>query len=250
MTPPLPVDYGTHDEAYRKLRERDAIGWSGDDEYAIMASLVTPLLPPAATGNLTSVLEIGSGAGNFSVLLAQRGYCVTGVDISATGIEWANERARQIGARVGFRVDNVVDLSSCGDATFDAVVDGHCLHCIIGDDRARCLRAVHRVLKPGGVFVVLTMCGEVIDAGILRLFDPVTKVVVVADRPTRYIGSANAIVAEVARAGFHIDTVHVEPRKTFAEQDDLVIRATKSGDPETRPNADAASTRTTSPLVP
>jgi hypothetical protein len=90
---------------------------------------------------------------------------------------------------------------------------------------------VRRVLKQGGVFVVLTMCGEVIDEEILRLFDPVTKVVVVADRPTRYIGTADAIVAEVARAGFDIDTVHVEPRKTAAGQDDLVIRATKPGAP-------------------
>jgi SAM-dependent methyltransferase len=175
VTPPLPVDYGAHDQMYRKLRERGATGWSTDDECAVMAKLVTPLLPPATAENSPGVLELGGGAGNFSLLLAQRGYCVTGLDISATAIDWANDRAREAGVRVDFRVDNVVELLSCSDATFDAVVDGHCLHCIIGDDRARCLQAVRRVLKPGGVFVVLTMCGEVIDEGILRQFDPVTK---------------------------------------------------------------------------
>ena len=122
-----------------------------------------------------------------------------------------------------------MDLLSCDYATFDAVVDGHCLHCIIEDDRARCLQVVHRVLKHG-VFVVLTMCGEVPDEGILRLFDHATKVVAVNGKPTRYIGNADAIVAEVADTDFAIDTVHVEPRKTVAEQDDLVICATK---PET-----------------
>jgi 2-polyprenyl-3-methyl-5-hydroxy-6-metoxy-1,4-benzoquinol methylase len=230
VTPPLPVDYGAHDQMYRKLRERGATGWSTDDECAVMAKLVTPLLPPATAENSPGVLELGGGAGNFSLLLAQRGYCVTGLDISATAIDWANDRAREAGVRVDFRVDNVVELLSCSDATFDAVVDGHCLHCIIGDDRARCLQAVRRVLKPGGVFVVLTMCGEVIDEGILRQFDPVTKVVVLNGKPTRYIGTADAILAEVADAGFDIDTVHVETRETVAEQDDLVIRATKPGD--------------------
>lgn len=238
MTSPLPVDYGTHDAVYRKLRERGAIGWSSDDEYAVMASLVTPLLPRATAEDSPRVLELGSGAGNFSMLLARRGYRVTGVDISSTSVEWADERQRRANTNAIFRVDNVVELSSCGDATFDAVVDGHCLHCIIGDDRARCLQAVRRVLKQGGVFVVLTMCGEVIDEEILRLFDPVTKIVVVADRPTRYIGTADAIVAEVANAGFDIDTVHVETRKTAVGQDDLVIRATKPGAPETRPSAE------------
>ena len=227
----MPVDYGAHDAAYRKLRERGAIGWSSDEDYVDMLALIAPALPPAGPDSSPRVLEIGCGAGNLSILLAQRGYCVTGVDIAATGIDWANERTRGASTNAIFRVDNVVELSSCGDATFDAVVDGHCLHCIIGDDRARCLQALRRVLKQGGVFVVLTMCGEVIDEEILRLFDPVTKVVVVADRPTRYIGTADAIVAEVARAGFDIDTVHVETRKTAAGQDDLVIRATKPGAP-------------------
>jgi SAM-dependent methyltransferase len=198
-----------------------------------MLALVGPALPPVGADSSPWVLEIGCGAGNFSILLAQRGYAVTGVDISTTGVDWANEQAREGGVDAGFRVDNVVELSSCRDATFDAVVDGHCLDCIIGDDRVRCLQAVRRVLKPGGVLVVLTMCGEVLDEGILPLFDPVTKVVVVADRPTRYIGSVDTIVAEVGCAGFDVDTVHVETRKRVAEQDDLVIRARKPGNPET-----------------
>jgi len=189
--------------------------------------VIAPALPPAGPDSSPRVLEIGCGAGNLSILLAQRGYCVTGVDIAATGIDWANGRARESGTNALFRVDNVVALSSCGDAVFDAVVDGHCLHCIIGDDRARCLAAVRRVLKPGGVFVVLSMCGEVRDEKRLGQFDPVTRVLVVDGRPTRYIGSADAIVAEVRRAGLDIDMVRIKARSSITEQDDLVIAATR-----------------------
>ena len=66
---------------------------------------------------------------------------------------------------------------------------------------------------------------------------PVTKVGAVNGKRTLYIGGADAVVAEVACAGFGVDTVHIEPRKTVAEQDDLVIRARKPADEETLVNS-------------
>jgi SAM-dependent methyltransferase len=220
-----PVDYSSHEGVYRALRGRGASGWSSDDEYAAMARLIAPGLPPVTHGNPPRVLELGSGAGNLSTLLADQGYDVTGVDISETAVAWARERAAP--QRAAFRVDNVVELASCEGASFDAVVDGHCLHCIIGDDRARCLESVHRVLKPGGVFVVLTMCGAVVAERLRASFDPLTRVVTVDGRPTRYIGGAEAIAAEVERAGFDIVMARVEARKSADEQDDLILYASK-----------------------
>lgn len=237
MTSSLSVDYSLHENVYRVLRARGEPGWSSDEEYAVMFNLVAPGLPPVTRETSPRVLELGCGAGNFSFMLAKQGYTVTGVDISATGVDWANERVA--GAGAVFRVDNVIGLSSCDDASFDAVIDGHCLHCIIGEDRARCLSSVHRVLKPGGVFVVLTMCGAVIDERLRKLFDPVTNVVVVDGRSTRYIGSVDAIAAEVELAGFEIAAMHVEARKTGAEQDDLVIYARKLGNPRAWPTPTA-----------
>ena len=227
MNANLPPNYALHDNAYRRLRERGKTGWDSDDIYSDMFALVEPALPAVAPGRSPSVLEIGSGAGNFSLMLAQRGYTVTGVEISEFGVEWANERAKATGSGAMFRVDNVLALATCGDATFEAVVDGHCLHCIIGADRASCLQAVHRVLKPGGVFVVLTMCGDVLDETMLRVFDPVNRVTVHDGRPTRYIGKAEDIVAEVVRAGFELSNVHVNRRSCDRDMDDLVIHALK-----------------------
>ncbi len=42
-------------------------------------------------------------------------------------------------------------------ASFDLAVDNHVLHCIVGADRARFLREVARVLRPGGLFFSDTM---------------------------------------------------------------------------------------------
>ena len=114
MKPTLPVDYAQHESVYKRLRERGADGWSDKTEYETMLSLVSPHLP-AVQGSTPSVLELGSGAGNLSLALADAGYQVTGIEISPTGVEWSAARAAEIGSSARFSVDNVVGLTTCAD---------------------------------------------------------------------------------------------------------------------------------------
>lgn len=130
----------------------------------------------------------------------------------------------------------MVSLESCPDHSFDAVIDGHCLHCIIGQDRQRCLAAVARVLKPDGIFVVLTMCGDVLSERTRSFFDPRTRTIVVNGRPTRYIGTAQDILSEMEAAGFVIETARIAPRRERDEQDDLIVTARKPRDPVQSPS--------------
>ncbi len=230
MTSYLPPDYFSHDQAYQSRRARGALGWESADStvYADMLSHVVPMLPslPAASPDLApKVLEIGCGAGNVSVQLAALGYQVSGVDISPTAIDWAKARAATSGVLVDFRVDNVVTLAHVADASVDAVVDGHCLHCIIGPDRARCLKTLRRVLKPGGTLVVLSMCGEVTNSRSLENFDPATRQLVNDNRPNRYIGLAADILAEVTAAGFDVVASSVVARKDDDDMEELIVQA-------------------------
>jgi 2-polyprenyl-3-methyl-5-hydroxy-6-metoxy-1,4-benzoquinol methylase len=218
-------DYLAHDAVYRRRRASGAIGWSSHSDYVALLETVESLLPQAAS-NGARVLEIGCGAGNLSLLLAKRGWVMTAVDISPAAIEWAAERSAQDPA-VEFRVDDVRELSTCGDARFDVVIDGHCLHCIIGDDRGRCLRSIRRVLKDRGVLLVNTMCGDVVDARLRETFDPATRVVSKDGRPTRYVGEPDHIQAEIVAAGFVIVHACVVPRAHDADQDTLVVLASK-----------------------
>jgi len=88
------------------------------------------------------------------------------------------------------------------DATFDVVRDGHLLHCIIGEDRPTVLGEAIRVLRPGGVFVVFTMCG---DKGLpADLWDPATRLCMREGVAVRYVGLPDELEAEVAAAGFEI----------------------------------------------
>jgi len=229
--PQLLPNYSHHDGLYLKLRARGANGWNNesDDAYQEMFELISTDLPPAtAEDGALDVLEIGCGAGNLSILLAQQGFRVSGVDISPAAIGWAGERTSALGQPIAFRVDDVLELSSCAPASFDLVVDGHCLHCIIGEDRGRCLASVWRVLRPGGVFEVLTMCGEVTNQRMLRDFDHGRKVTLHNGRPTRYIGLSDSIVAEITAAGFVPERVRVVARRDADDLDNLIIRARKT----------------------
>jgi SAM-dependent methyltransferase len=208
------TDYAGHDARYRRLREQGAPGWDSDDGYRereAELALAFAAIDPVGT----RLLEIGCGAGNLAGWFADRGFDVTGIDISPAAIEWATERAI---ARARFLVGDVVaELQG----TYDVIIDGHCLHCIIGDDRARLLANVHDALAPGGHFFVATMCGAITNAKLRACFDPVTRCQVVDGVAYRYIGDAVEILAELRAAGFEIVRSTVDPRTTDEDQDDL-----------------------------
>jgi len=225
---PVPIHdgvYAGHDDVYQLLQGQGQVGWDQNPEYEVMLDTVRSLLPAQSTP--ARLLEIGCGAGNLSVRLAREGHLVTGVDISRTAIEWAIRTSADSNPDVHFEIDNVVTLSSCRSGWFDAVIDGHCLHCIVGADRAVCLNSVFRVLRPGGTFIVLTMCGDVRNERILSNFDPVTGTVFQDGRPMRHIGTAESIISELEGAGFQIDAQRIGLRSDDSQQDDLIVRATK-----------------------
>jgi len=171
------------------------------------------------------VLELGCGAGNLSHILARHGFSVVGIDISPAAIDWAREIALERGLAADFRCGDVVTLDGLADAEFQHVVDGHCLHCIIGNDRALCLRSVRRVIAPEGRFYVVSMVGEVLDPLRRDNFDPTTQTLFAKGVPVRHIGTPDSVAQEIEAAGFSIEHLTVTPRQSEADQDDLLIVA-------------------------
>ncbi len=153
--------------------------------------------------------------------LVERGFAVTGLDISPTAIAWATERATP-GTRF-----MVGDLVAEIPGEYDLAIDGHCLHCIIGDDRAQLLAHVRGALGPGGGFFVSTMCGEITQPALRATFDPVTRCQVVAGVSYRFIGDADEILDELRAAGFAIAASRICRRKDDDDQDHLWAVARK-----------------------
>jgi len=101
-------------------------------------------------GNL---LEIGCNVGQFSFALADQGYRVTGVDLSAAAISVAQRKAAeyQRGA-ISFCVGDAEELKDFGDNQFDGVVSFSTLR--YAPNVSKALGEMRRVLKPGETALV------------------------------------------------------------------------------------------------
>lgn len=102
------------------------------------------------TDDGASVLDIGCGAGRVSHLLHERGFDVTGVDVSEPLV--AEARSRFPG--IEFRVEDVRDASFASNSFEYAVFSFYGLDYVLPEsERVRALREIRRVLKPSGVVV-------------------------------------------------------------------------------------------------
>ncbi|MES2464196.1 MAG: class I SAM-dependent methyltransferase [Armatimonadota bacterium] len=233
------TDYPGHERQYRKRKAAGYVGWEtaeGLEENlaAFAAALSSPSVP--IEGRL---LEMGCGAGDITLWLAEKGYEVYGVDIAPTAIAWAEEKARErgLGPVAHFQVGDVRDLIGYSDDFFDLVLDGRCLHCIIGDDRAKFLASASRVLRPGGFLHINTICGEPRSQELKKNFDPVTRCQVFGDVAVRYCGLAESILEELRASGFDILTSKIVAQPEGEGEDLLQVDAVKAMEPESSPKS-------------
>lgn len=98
-------------------------------------------------------LDICCGAGTNTVYLAQKGFQMTGIDISSKALEYAKEKAKKANVNIKFRVANFVDLPF-EDEEFDFVFDNGCFHHVEVEDRNTFIKGVYRVLKKTGLYLM------------------------------------------------------------------------------------------------
>lgn len=109
----------------------------------------------AAEGAFTGeVLDVGCGTGDNALHLAERGLAVFGVDVAATAIALAREKATARGLDTGFAVADAFELGRLG-RTFDTVLDSGMFHTCDSDEQLRYVASLATVTRPGATLYVL-----------------------------------------------------------------------------------------------
>jgi ubiquinone/menaquinone biosynthesis C-methylase UbiE len=125
---------------------------SSNQKARVVAEVFNALDASAILGN--KVLDLGCGPGMYAWEMLQRGYEYWGVDISPHVIEEARFAARstQGASRYHFMVGDIehLDLPS---ASFDVVLAVWVLEYLDTDKRV--IREMRRVLRPGGIAIVV-----------------------------------------------------------------------------------------------
>jgi SAM-dependent methyltransferase len=126
-----------------------------DKDYQGEAGFVHDLIQQHAPGAQT-ILDLGCGTGRHDILLAEKGYTMTGVDMSEEMIAVARQAADRIGSeKPGPPTFYQGDIRSFRlDKKFDVVIS--LFHVMSyqtnNDDFASALQTARDHLKPGGVF--------------------------------------------------------------------------------------------------
>ena len=125
---------------FSKLRLKELTGPCGPAWNALLAGKL-------GTDKPLKILDIGTGAGFFAILLSQQGHEVTGIDMSGDMLHQAKQNVLAAGCHAEFVRMNAQELSFA-DAAFDVVISRNLTWTL--PDVMQAYREWYRVLKKGG----------------------------------------------------------------------------------------------------
>jgi ubiquinone/menaquinone biosynthesis C-methylase UbiE len=133
------------------------------DEFQTLAERVARMAPGS------DILEVAPGPGYFAIELARRGgYRITGLDISKTFVEIARKNAEEARVRADFQLGNAAHMPFPGNS-FDFVLCRAAFKNFT--EPVLALQEMERVLRPGGLALVIDMRRDASEEGIRDAVD-------------------------------------------------------------------------------
>ena len=135
---------------------RYADSYDRDGEYVvgepILRAIEERLLPEQSLGN---AIEFGCGTGYFTKVIASNATHIVATDLSDEMLQVARTQLRDL-ANITIRKADCANTSFSAQS-FDSVFMANLLHVI--DDPAKCLRESQRILRDGGLLIVVDFTG-------------------------------------------------------------------------------------------
>lgn len=152
----------------QSLRQSSPSGWfevlysqaSGDSSQVPWARLNTNrylldwLNLHQTQGKGKRALVIGCGLGDDAEALAQRGFQVTGFDISTTAIAWCQQRFPD--SPVTYLVADLFALDPSWHQAFDLVVESYTIQALPLSVRSKVIQVIGALVNPGGTLLIIT----------------------------------------------------------------------------------------------
>lgn len=139
---------------HRPSQHKDALLLAREQRSTRWSLLVDRL--ESIFGTLTGLdtIELGSGRGDLSVLLAQRGARVTLLDANDKALDQARQRFDRLGLTATYEHADIFQKLEACRGCFDVALSSGLIEHFKDNDRTRVIRAHHDVLKPGGLAVI------------------------------------------------------------------------------------------------
>ena len=172
-----------------------------------------------------AVLEFGCGTGSTAILHASYVRHIRAIDISSKMIEiaWSKADAQKV-ENIIFEQSTIEDFITA-DQSFDAVLGLSILHLL--ENKEEMISKVHRMLKPGGIFISSTVClGDTMK--FFKIIVPIGKILGLM--PTVRVFTTKEIASSLTDAGFDIDYQWQPDRGKSAFQSVFIV-AKKAGKP-------------------
>lgn len=167
------ADVTDQGERYDRMAEGYERWWA--PVLAPSAIALLPLLDSVVQDGAADLLDVGIGTGNLAIPALDRWPTVrvTGIDASGEMIRAAESLAGdRLAAEARARLDTrtaFADELPFGDGTFDAAMSSFVLQLV--PSRARALREIRRVLRPGGTLAYVTWVKDKRPFAPDRVFD-------------------------------------------------------------------------------
>ena len=156
MSENRPTEHEQHLHESREIWNSAAEAFDNEPDHGLRNPVTraawAALLSESLPSDKTKILDIGCGTGSLSLVLAEFGHEVTGIDLSPEMIALAESKAQAASQPITFHVMDAA-FPQLAPQQFDAILCRHLLWTLPEIDQV--LQRWIRLLKPGGRLVLV-----------------------------------------------------------------------------------------------